>query len=262
MATGEIPRSLSSPGEGALSGDARRPYPLSRVAGAFQMKARASDDSPQVLAAGLEALDFLRVGVAVTNGTRQLLFANQTAEHILLAHDGLEVNTEGVLVSLDISCGLSLVVYQAVQAAAQAGIQEPTNILLTVRRSAGRRPLTLLVRSLDAGSNRADQDGPAFLVFMWDPELPVRDVEARLRQLFGLTSCEARLCNLLMEGKTVEECSIELEIRPSTARVHLASVFAKTGVRRQGQLVSLLWKSVGMICTQREEPLLGFAEMA
>jgi DNA-binding CsgD family transcriptional regulator len=111
------------------------------------------------------------------------------------------------------------------------------------------------VRSLKARSS-SDPAVPSVLVFVWDPEFPEHDTEAGLRELFGFTSCEARLANLLMKGKSVDDCCNHLEIRPSTVRMHLANLFAKTGVQRQGQLVSLLWKSVGMVRTKHDAGLL------
>jgi DNA-binding CsgD family transcriptional regulator len=204
-----------------------------------------------MLVAGLEALDLLNIGVAVTNSSRQLLFANHTAEQILIARDGLDVNAQGMLGSVNRSSNLSL--RETMQQAALARADEEwADAALAVPRASGKRPLSLLVRPLRSGPWRSHAAGPAVLVFVWDPELPVRDIEARLRQLYGLTSCEARLANLLMEGKTLDDCCDQLEIRTSTARMHLGNLFAKTGVQRQGQLVSLLWKSVGMIRTQRE----------
>jgi DNA-binding CsgD family transcriptional regulator len=104
-----------------------------------------------------------------------------------------------------------------------------------------------MVRSLKARSPQPDVAAPSVLVFIWDPQLPVHDTEVGLRELFGFTSCEARLAHLLMEGNTVDDCCTHLDIRPSTVRMHLANLFAKTGVQRQGQLISLLWKSVGMV---------------
>ena len=115
-----------------------------------------------------------------------------------------------------------------------------------VRRPSGKRPLTLLIRSL----NRTPASGtnvPAVLVFMLDPELPLEAAEAGLRQLYGFTASEARMGQLLMSGRTFEDCCHHLAIRPSTARMHLGNLFAKTGVQRQGQLISLLLKSLGVV---------------
>jgi DNA-binding CsgD family transcriptional regulator len=212
------------------------------------------EEVPNILAAGLEALDLLNIGVAVTNGSRQLLFANQTAEQILLARDGLEVTEQNVLGPASRwSCGSLSHAIQQAALPPQPGDQEPKDVILAVRRPSGKRPLTLLVRSLKTRLSPRDLAGPSVLVFIWDPELPMHDTQVGLRELFGFTSCEARLANLLMEGKTVDDCCTHLDIRPSTVRMHLANLFAKTGVQRQGQLVSLLWKSVGMVRTKQDK---------
>ena len=206
--------------------------------------------APHILAAGLEALEMLNIGVAVTNSVRRVLFANQTAEQILLSRDGLELTDQGVLqpVSKWSNPSLARVMQQAAQAPPEI-VQEPRDAILAIRRPSGKRPFTLLVRSLKARSS-SDLTVPSILVFVWDPEFPEHDIEVGLRELFGFTSCEARLANLLMKGKSVDDCCNHLEIRPSTVRMHLANLFAKTGVQRQGQLVSLLWKSVGIVRTK------------
>ena len=214
----------------------------------FNRLPESTQEAPHILAAGLEALDLLNIGVAVTNGCRQLLFANQTAEQILHARDGLEVTEQNVLAVVTRSSGASL--SNAIQRSTrvhQPGEKDVKDVILAVRRSSGRRPLTLMVRALKARLPYSDPVAPSVLVFIWDPELPVHDTEVSLRELFRFTSCEARVANLLMEGMTVDDCCSRLDIRPSTVRMHLANLFAKTGVQRQGQLVSLLWKSVGMV---------------
>jgi DNA-binding CsgD family transcriptional regulator len=211
---------------------------------------QASSHAPNILAASLEALEMLNVGVAVTNSLRRVLFANQTAEQILLSRDGLEVSHQGVLQPVGKWSNPSLA--RVMQRAAQAppgSAQEAKDVILAIRRPSGKRPFTLLVRPLKARSS-SDLALPSVLVFVWDPEFPEHDTEAALRELFGFTSCEARLANLLMKGKSVDDCCNHLEIRPSTVRMHLANLFVKTGVQRQGQLISLLWKSVGLVRTK------------
>jgi len=208
--------------------------------------------APHILAAGLEALEMLNIGVAVTNSVRRVLFANQTAEQILLSRDGLEVTDQGVLQPVSKWSNPSLArVMQQAALAPPGSAQENKDAMLAIRRPSGKRPFTLLVRSLRARSS-SDPAVPSVLVFVWDPEFPEHNTEVGLRELFGFTSCEARLANLLMKGKSVDDCCNHLEIRPSTVRMHLANLFAKTGVQRQGQLVSLLWKSVGMVRTKRD----------
>jgi DNA-binding CsgD family transcriptional regulator len=215
---------------------------------------RSKARAPAVLAAGLEALDSLHIGVGVMNGLSQLLFANQTAHQILAARDGLEVTAQGMLTAVKKSGFPS--VSALTEQAAQSRLREsstPVDSVLALPRPSGRRPLTLLIRALSGMEARLDPGGPAVLVFMLDPELPLPDAESGLRQVYGFTSCEARLAHLLMEGKTLDDCCEQLDIRASTARMHLASMFGKAGVQRQGPLISLLLKSVGIVRVKADE---------
>lgn len=61
-----------------------------------------------------------------------------------------------------------------------------------------------------------------------------------LEMLFDLTPAEARVAGLLVEGKSVDMIAKAQAVAENTVRMHLKSVFAKTGVNRQAQLVSLL----------------------
>jgi DNA-binding CsgD family transcriptional regulator len=82
------------------------------------------------------------------------------------------------------------------------------------------------------------------MVFIRDPEqksVASRDV---IQQLFELTPAEASLALLLADGMTLDEAADQLDIRKNTARAHLRSIFAKTGVTRQTSLVRLLLGSV------------------
>ena len=130
----------------------------------------------------------------------------------------------------------------------------PKDSVLAVQRPSGKRPLTVLVRSLGAEAQRQDLAMPTCLVFIMDPEFPVGTAEAELRQLYGLTHTEACLANLLMEGKTLDDCCRLLDIRRSTARTHLQHLFEKVGVQRQSELVSLLLESVGLVRARSFRP--------
>jgi DNA-binding CsgD family transcriptional regulator len=97
-----------------------------------------------------------------------------------------------------------------------------------------------------AKSDTRVPDEAAVLGMILDSALPVEATKAELRQLYGFTSTEARLANHLMDGLALEDCCSAMGIRRTTARMHLRNIFAKTGVRRQGELVSLLLKSIGL----------------
>ena len=61
-----------------------------------------------------------------------------------------------------------------------------------------------------------------------------------LQALFDLTPAEARTASQITEGKSVEQISLATGISQNTIRTHLKSVFQKTGVERQAELVGLL----------------------
>ena len=101
-------------------------------------------------------------------------------------------------------------------------------------RAEGHSPCTFASSKSAAASGEAA--GPSALVFVMDPELSVETAETELRQLYGLTQTEARVANLLMEGKTLDECCQQLAIRRSTGKTHGQHLFEKVGVQRQSGL--------------------------
>lgn len=64
--------------------------------------------------------------------------------------------------------------------------------------------------------------------------------ESILMLLFDLTPTEARVVRLLAGGASVKTIARMQRVTPNTVRMQLKSVFAKTGVHRQAQLVSLV----------------------
>lgn len=93
------------------------------------------------------------------------------------------------------------------------------------------------LRLSDLGANPFAA-GRAFIVLV-DPEERRRPPEAALRDVFGLTVAEARLAARLACGEALETIADDLGVAKETARFHLKRIFAKTGVRRQAELVAL-----------------------
>src|SRR5579864_2143291 len=216
------------------------------------------DDDPndrpfRLLMASFEALDLVNVGLAVTDRSGHLMIANCTAEEILAARDGVELTQTGeVRFSKHVDPTLQQLVRDI--DVALSSETAPKSAFVAVTRPSGKRPITVLVRPARGESLSAAQAAPAALMVLLDPEFSVDAAETQLRELYGLTSTEARLAKLLMDGKTVEECCTELGVRSSTVRMHVRNLFQKTGVRRQSQLVSLLLKSIGLMRTTDATP--------
>ena len=84
-------------------------------------------------------------------------------------------------------------------------------------------------------------------MFISDPDLQEPASGQILGDLFGLTPAEARLAILLARGLNLAEVSTAQNISQHTARAQLKSIFAKTGVSRQAELVRLVLKSVASL---------------
>ncbi|MCA0248975.1 MAG: helix-turn-helix transcriptional regulator [Proteobacteria bacterium] len=66
------------------------------------------------------------------------------------------------------------------------------------------------------------------------------DFAQRLAQVYRLTPAETRLCELLHQGRTIEEASEFLKVKRSTVLSQLKSIFFKTDLNRQSALTRLL----------------------
>lgn len=66
-----------------------------------------------------------------------------------------------------------------------------------------------------------------------------------LRTVFDLTEAEARVAVAIGNGATLDDYSRETGVSKETSRVHLQSVFRKTGVQRQHALAALLGTLIG-----------------
>jgi DNA-binding CsgD family transcriptional regulator len=64
-----------------------------------------------------------------------------------------------------------------------------------------------------------------------------------LGQLYGLIPAEARLVEALLTGDTPQEYADRQGIRVNTVRVYMKHVLAKTGTRRQGELIGELMRN-------------------
>lgn len=71
--------------------------------------------------------------------------------------------------------------------------------------------------------------------------------KSALQTLFNFSPAETRLAILLASGITLNHAAEQSNISKNTARVQLKSIFYKTGVRRQAELVKLILTSPAVI---------------
>ena len=80
---------------------------------------------------------------------------------------------------------------------------------------------------------------PLALVVIARPRPDAERIARRVRRLYGLTEAEARVVAALTLGETVDQIAVAHGVRVSTVRAQVRSIFEKTGVHRQTDLVRL-----------------------
>ena len=81
---------------------------------------------------------------------------------------------------------------------------------------------------------------PSLIVLVTDPQGKLRVRIAALRRLYGLTRAEAELALAVVQTGSRKAAAEARGVTDTTARSQLTSIFDKTGVRRQTELVRLL----------------------
>jgi DNA-binding CsgD family transcriptional regulator len=186
-----------------------------------------------------EALDRLPLGVALVNAKGKVLHLNRTAEAIVASSDGLWVGREALGAATPRE---TRELHRLIAEAAAAGCGEGMGSggALALSRPSGGQPLAVLVAPYP-GTRLADGgEWPAANLFVCDPEREDVTPTDLLRRLYGLTGAEAAVAAVLLQGKDVTEAAEELAISLHTARTHVKAVLAKTGARRQAELIRLL----------------------
>ncbi|PXA93106.1 hypothetical protein DMC47_22690 [Nostoc sp. 3335mG] len=116
----------------------------------------------------------------------------------------------------------------------------PQQAALRYCPTVGRTPLILIARPIPWAMRLSQATSGAAVVTLIDPADRPAPTSQLWREAFDLTTAEAALAELLMAGHSVESAAAARNCRPTTLRVHLRHIFAKTGVSRQSDLVGLL----------------------
>jgi DNA-binding CsgD family transcriptional regulator len=180
------------------------------------------------------ALEQVGFGVILLSKPGTILFANQNA--VRLCTSGLRLKPEG----LTAGCPRENRQLQSfIHSAANPlmGVS-PGGVMAVSREGECLEPLLVSVAPV-----RRDSQGlcGAVIVFVVDPsQSNPRTAEMFLRQVYRLTTAEARLALLIGSGTDVPNAAEVMGITRSTARSYLKSVFQKTSVCRQSQLVRLI----------------------
>jgi DNA-binding CsgD family transcriptional regulator/PAS domain-containing protein len=187
-----------------------------------------------------QAISRLSVATLVLDESGSVLRINPVAQEILASSDGLKL-VGGRLEATYPSDNRELqrLIRSAFSPDSPKGAEA-----MSVARPSGLVSLGLVVESIPSLDWAEEKGQPAALVYIRDSVSKSLASEVVTKQLFNLTKAETALAMELANGLSLEEAAEALNIRRNTARAHLRSIFSKTGVRRQTELVRILLNSV------------------
>lgn len=196
-----------------------------------------------------QAMAQLMVGVLILDQNGVVIQANPSATQILRQEDGLRLNNG----MLEASYGndnrkLQKLIKDALMHAATS--RQTTTEGMSVVRQSGQMNWGVVVQSMTPDGWTEGKQGPCVAVFMRDTSGKAEPPVKLAQQIFQLTPAETALAIRLANGASLEEVAEELGIKRNTARAHLRSIFSKTGVRRQTELVRIFLNSVAWLGNQ------------
>ena len=194
-------------------------------------------------------MDRLSVGVVILDEAGRVVRCSSAAEAALAARDGIQLQAGRLRAAAPREDRDLQAAIRAVLQPGEAGVR-PASRGLSLSRPSGSRNLGVIVQPVPAGGGPGLAASARVAVYVRDPEASA-EVEGELvRQLFDLTPAEAAVARRLAAGLSLEDAASSLDISRNTARAHLRSIFSKSGITRQTELVRLMLNSAAVLGDQ------------
>lgn len=194
-----------------------------------------------------EAMAHLMVGVIVLDEQGCVIECNPMARAILEMDDGLRVAGRQIEASYANDNRKLQRLVREVLAPGAGPARVSLVEAMSVSRPSGKVSWGVVVQTIDSDQWTEGKHRPCVAVFVRDAEGKAHPPVKLAQQLFQLTPAETSLAIQLANGLSLEEAAEMLNIRRNTARAHLRSIFSKTGVRRQTELVRIFLNSVAWL---------------
>jgi DNA-binding CsgD family transcriptional regulator/PAS domain-containing protein len=215
-------------------GERRHVAPVAPDARQALFIGKAIDSRPFAAAAFAETLDGLGAGIFLVDAGRRILHANKAGHDMLRADDFLR-SIKGQLVARDAQANQTL---GDICDDNGDGSTDARGLSVPFAARNGERYVMHVLPLASAARTGGVAHGAVATLFVRKVALDSthREIFART---FELTPAELRVLEAIVEVGGVPETSAALGIAESTVKTHLHRVFAKTGTRRQADLVKL-----------------------
>jgi DNA-binding CsgD family transcriptional regulator len=183
-------------------------------------------------------LDRLAMGVVVVTDDNRILHANEVARG-MLSDGGPIASRKGRLAVHDSAANKELTGAIEIARRDEAAMGA-TGIAVPIGFPQGK-PAIAHVLPLTRGDVRSQLMPQATAaVFVTAPEVRSAFDLSVLRQTYGLTPAEIRVCEHLTRGRTPSELAEDVGVSISTVKTHMTRIFSKLSVSRQADLIALI----------------------
>ncbi|MGH8446616.1 MAG: helix-turn-helix transcriptional regulator [Solimonas sp.] len=187
-------------------------------------------------------IDNLSVGSLLVDREARILRCNPCAERLLARSAVLDI-VNGRLAIAEAARNTEL--RKLVQRLAQPPHTGEIQVLRLACR--GGEDLRLMLKPVPPSVAYYHTQSPQVMVYLQDASAQSAAPAGLVAELFGLTRAEAALAICLARGLTLQQAARELHVSEHTARNYSKRVFAKTGTRRQVELVRVMLHSVALL---------------
>lgn len=196
-------------------------------------------------------LDMLPAGIVLMDSKGEIIFINKAATALFSDRDGLLVHGNRLRAESSAeSARLTAIIDSAASISASDGISAGGSILISRRT---RPPLQALITPI-RNTMLHNFHRVAAVAFVNDPLRTHRPAEAVLRTLYGLTPAECRIALLLSDGRAPRQIAMTVGVTENTVRSQVKSIYAKTGVKRQSDLIRLFANHAGPVIPTKSNP--------
>jgi DNA-binding CsgD family transcriptional regulator len=189
----------------------------------------------------LKGLDRLVIGLILYDSNARPVYINPTARAIIESHPGMQLQDDDlILINAEDEKNLRKTIIDT--AAIDPDDSWKQSVAIGITHPDVEAPLPILVTPMHANliTSDLDYDGAKVAVFISDPNLQQPISIDNLVSVYSLTPSEAQVAISLANGHSIDEIAESSYHSAHTIRSQLKSVFRKTGVSRQSELIKLL----------------------
>lgn len=200
-------------------------------------------------AALAEACDRVAAGYIGLDPDGRILFVNDAARRMSARDDGLALDRSGKLYAVHRGANRRLGELAADVAAGGAG-----GVARVPRPNGGAYAVMVAPLCLDEGPNKEGSRKRGVLFVIHDPLGRVPPAPQFIADLFGLPLGSATLLAALAAGEELKDYAMRAGISMNTVKFHLKTAYARTGTRRQSELMRMIATALRDLLDHRAGP--------